>query len=928
MKSKSLFLLLASMLALTGCAGAGESPEGGGTTPEEQHEKESEIVLVSISVKTQPTKKEYKEGETFDPTGMVVEATYSDGTTKEVTNYQISNQALTVSTTSINILYEGKTAQVDITVNPLPTYVVTFMASESEKIEDVTYKEGATPSYSYSVPSTAQYEYEFLGWSLTPNGDVLSELPKVTQNATYYAKIQQKTRKYSIIFKNEAGSVLQNSEVEYGTKPVAPEYNPTDTAQYDYSFVGWATSQGGEVLASLPEVTGAATYFAVVSSTVRSYTIKFIDEDGDEIQSNTLEYGATPTCDYEVEDTAEWDYTTKWSKTAGGSAIASFPTVTGNATYYAIVTKVKQKYDITFKNEDGSAYKTVNVEYGSIPSVTSPTKAADQQYTYAFAGWSTTKGGEALTSLPAVNGEATYYAIFGKTVNQYSIKLHLNTGDTDVFETITSDYGTQFSDFDEVLPDRKDQIFEGWYKDSGLTEKLSFPFTLTGNCEFYANWIFKEDITGLFEDLLGIIDSSPKSFLPDSMKPEFEDNLISKDDILDFNETQNVSDMMRIGYGEQWELVLRSIEQAELFSPVLKYGDNAITGITSLVINHFKKSSSDTKQENELLTVNASFKGGVLTSEYIFNKGIELPLFGEVKPYVMLYFDSVHDIKEMKIKINENNKIYVAYNDDNYEIAYKYGFEDGYKLGAFELSDNGDYTLGQVFEYYVVKDVKVYSLVSLFKIEGDYVSVVGNRASGLIGFAGYINELYDIETGHLLGYKVQEHLNDDIPLIGGKTYYTFFFNLWDIDAITNVKAIKNDETSQNKNHHDVYLNEQSNIFKVKRNGIASRKYDCEMRTRYAFGLDENGKLIKYEFEVPMMFIQDDTIIDTDSDSYTNFSDFPNDMKKTSDIDGAKVNDGMSDIIGKLRADHKELIPTYNQMNTISVEIIERGLSTF
>ena len=927
MKSKSLVLLLASMLALTGCAGAGENPEGGGTTPEEQHEKESEIVLVSISVKTQPTKKEYKEGETFDPTGMVVEATYSDGTTKEVTNYQISNQALTVSTTSINILYEGKTAQVDITVNPLPTYVVTFMASESEKIEDVTYKEGATPSYSYSVPSTAQYEYEFLGWSLTPNGDVLSELPKVTQNATYYAKIQQKTRKYSIIFKNEAGSVLQNSEVEYGTKPVAPEYNPTDTAQYDYSFVGWATSQGGEVLASLPEVTGAATYFAIVSSTVRSYTIKFVDEGGNEIQSNTLEYGATPTCDYEVEDTAEWDYTTKWSKTADGSAIASFPTVTGNATYFAVVTKVKQKYDITFKNEDGSAYKTVNVEYGSVPSVTSPTKAADQQYTYAFAGWSTTKGGEVLTSLPSVTGEATYYAIFKGTLNKYKLTLDLNYEDCEE-ASFSADYGTQIDDEDleSYVPEREGYHFAGWCSDSACKEKVTFPITLTEDATLYAKWNEKIEISKYLKALLGVKDFDPYSFIPETLRPDYEANFIESTDLLDYSETQSVSDIKTQGFGEQWEMVVENLIESERFYKVLTVSDSIFTAALTAFINYFEdnahaEETNHEEQKADNYDASCSYKDGVLTFSLEFKKSV----LGFSPKIEMVYAVATAE-KVIKISLNELNVLKCIFTEDQYTFGISYGIPVGEKTGirtAFcvlnksvdeDDEENVSYE-GHIYEYIsYMSDEKTTNLIKSsadFYIDDKYCSVIGNKASGLVGSDAMINELYDVKTGRLYGYMVEENIEKWLMNV---TYHTFFFNLCDINNIFTVKAVPNGKVDPTDNHSDVYVNGSKEIFAPEHNGTklfpTSRKYDIELRDHYNYGLDKDEKLVKYEAQIPMMFIQDDDVYHTDKYNNTDFTDFSSDMVKSGVNNAFVTLENL--VIEKIREDCINLGPVYKE----------------
>lgn len=63
--------------------------------------------LSSISVTTEPQKKEYKEGEKFDSTGMIITARYSDGSTKEVNDYHyFPNGKLSCNNKEIEISYE------------------------------------------------------------------------------------------------------------------------------------------------------------------------------------------------------------------------------------------------------------------------------------------------------------------------------------------------------------------------------------------------------------------------------------------------------------------------------------------------------------------------------------------------------------------------------------------------------------------------------------------------------------------------------------------------------------------------------------------------------------------------------------------------------------------------------------------------------
>ena len=91
------------------------------------------IKLVSIAVTTPPTKIQYQEGEVFDPTGMVVTATYSNGETKTVSNYtvlngnQISKDAPTVT---ISYTENGVTATT--------AYEVEFAVTVTIKGDDIS----------------------------------------------------------------------------------------------------------------------------------------------------------------------------------------------------------------------------------------------------------------------------------------------------------------------------------------------------------------------------------------------------------------------------------------------------------------------------------------------------------------------------------------------------------------------------------------------------------------------------------------------------------------------------------------------------------------------------------------------------------------------------------------------------------------------
>lgn len=73
--------------------------------------------VASISVTTKPTKTDYEVGDKFDPTGMVVTATYADGTEEAVTDYTYApTGALTMKDTKITITYKEQTTTLRIKI--------------------------------------------------------------------------------------------------------------------------------------------------------------------------------------------------------------------------------------------------------------------------------------------------------------------------------------------------------------------------------------------------------------------------------------------------------------------------------------------------------------------------------------------------------------------------------------------------------------------------------------------------------------------------------------------------------------------------------------------------------------------------------------------------------------------------------------------
>ena len=740
------------------------------------------------------------------------------------------------------------------------------------------------------------------GGSSTPSDNPSnSEEESKTESSTGGSE----TTQYLITFKDEIGNTLESKKWDEGTMP-SYNYEKSDTAEWDYTVEGWSLTQGGAVI-TIPAASADATYYAIVSQVKRSYLIAFYDENNQEIKSETLEYGAQPVCDYTgPSDTAEWDYTfAGWSTSLGGAALASIPTVTGAANYYAVVSSNKQKYDVKFLDENGAELNTIKYSYGDTPSYTY-NKQDTQEWDYTVHGWSLTAGGEVLSSLPKVTGSATYHAIVSAVKQKYTITFESNGGSS--VASITEDYGTSIAE--PTKPTRDGYKFVAWSTDTAGANKVTWPVTLVKNEKFYANWNEKVDIKAYFQSLMAVVGHDPYSYIPAKMKQDNSANHVTADQVnYDFTNSTNVGNIKYGGFGEQWHMVIENIEQSELFYSVLSLGEAAINASVVLFNNYLDNNPDDTASHtlNETTyTAKLDFHDGILAYTIQYKTNLNIPFFGNVMPQVDMTYNVSTLEKAVRVQLTENNAMKYAVTDNTYVFALEYGVETVSRKAYFQLNRLQDESVqGHIYEFVQYKDKDLVPACADFYIGSEYTSVVGNKASGLVGFKGYINELYKTNEGKLLGYKVRETLT--ILGVSGQ-YNTLWFNLNNISGITSVKAVENENntgTYSNKNPHDIYLNGSASIFEPTYNKKlsvnTSRKYDVELRKQYFYGY-QDGKIVEYETKIPMMFIQDD------NDKDTNFSDFPSDILSKSGIT-ASVNLAQA-YLNKIRVDYASLIDIF------------------
>ncbi|MCD7846933.1 MAG: hypothetical protein LUG49_02705 [Oscillospiraceae bacterium] len=185
-----------------------------------------------------------------------------------------------------------------------------------------------TPTSSSAVQITTEtntsYYSSAISYIFSDNSSYIVQV-----NSAGYLELALST--YTVRWLDEDGTELEiDTNVAYGTMPSYDGKEPTKAAdpQYTYTFADWTPE--------VSDVTGNVTYTATYSATLNAYTVRWLDEDGTELEKDTnVAYGTMPSYDGKEPTKAagtQYHYTFKdWTPTVSD--------VTGDATYTATYTQ-------------------------------------------------------------------------------------------------------------------------------------------------------------------------------------------------------------------------------------------------------------------------------------------------------------------------------------------------------------------------------------------------------------------------------------------------------------------------------------------------------------------------------------------------------------------------------------------------------------
>ena len=333
-------------------------------------------------------------------------------------------------------------------------YKVTWVDDEGNVIDQTKVAYGEMPTHEDPVKQSAKTAYVFTGWK--------PKLARVTGDVTYTATFR-KAERFTITWKDDAGNVIDTTQVEAGKKPTHDDPTKEPTEQYTYTFAGWE-----------PKVVKAkadASYTATFKQKTRKYTITWLDGEGKLIDETQVAYGKLPThADPTMAETDTSTYVFKgWEP--------ELAKVTGDATYTAVfeeVPKAAETYTITWKDDAGNVIDTTQVEAGKKPTHDDPTKEPTEQYTYVFKGWE--------PKVVKAKEDATYTATFKQKTRKYTITWLDDEGKL-IDETQVA-YGKLPTHDDPVKAptDTATYTFAGWQPEPvAVTADAAYTATFTEN---------------------------------------------------------------------------------------------------------------------------------------------------------------------------------------------------------------------------------------------------------------------------------------------------------------------------------------------------------------------------------------------------------------------------------------------------------------
>lgn len=345
-------------------------------------------VVKSISLLQKPTKLEYIEGCDLDLTGGILKVSYQSednyfenipltesmisGYDKNTLGYQVVTIDYQGYQASFRVITIAKSlTEIKVTEKPNKlTYVEGDSFDATGMVVAAYYDNGA----SEIVTGLATVN----GYSATPGTKTVTVSYEGKMDSFTVTVIEKQVVSIAVIKKPDKLHYFEDEALDRDGMVVTAYYNNgTSAAVTDYTTSMEATMPGLKTVTV--SYAGQTDAFEITVD----YLVIFKDWNGTILLSKTYNYGqriAVPANPQRVADNTCTYTFVGWDK--------SVVSCVGNATYTAVYTSSYIDYTIVFKDWDGTVLSAKSYRWGeTVTPPANPAKAADDTYTYAFAGW-------------------------------------------------------------------------------------------------------------------------------------------------------------------------------------------------------------------------------------------------------------------------------------------------------------------------------------------------------------------------------------------------------------------------------------------------------------------------------------------------------------------------------------------------------------
>lgn len=346
------------------------------------------------------------------------------------------------------------------------TYTITFLPDGGNAVPSTNY----TVLDGVTLPSTEKYGYDLVGWTVEENDGNWQTDRTFTAGTQIYGcygnvtlKAKWTPKVYDITFITGTGEQVVHSEYGQETPTLPGDYSKPADAQYTYTFDHWEPA--------LSKVTGNATYTAVYTAELNSYTVTWkieqTENGGDyKYEHTTWKYGETPA----------YDGVPSQAVAAGADHKMRFigwtpevTAVTGNIIYTAQFEQIANPQTVEWYN-GSTLLASTEWGIGEVPVYhgADPARNDADGYKFVFVGWAATDGGEKIDTLPAIvkGQDVKYYAVFEKQPQSYTLTLNGNGGTVPGGSPIGYTYNEANTEITFPAPEKSGYEFKGWRVDS------------------------------------------------------------------------------------------------------------------------------------------------------------------------------------------------------------------------------------------------------------------------------------------------------------------------------------------------------------------------------------------------------------------------------------------------------------------------------